>query len=376
MKIGVITLPLSANYGGILQAYALQKILNNMGHDAYLISKKESAFIKITKLMFRYLQNISYYIKLHITPVELLKKDENDQKIILQNTNEFIKKYIRCVYIKNNSELKENDFNAFIVGSDQIWRPKYFGSKNVLKIFYTYLSFAYNWDVKRISYAASFGTDEWEYNKIQTYICKILIHKFNAVSVREDSGVDLCNKFYHIDASLMIDPTMLLNREDYINLFLQSNTPKSSGSLLCYILDENQEKTNMIESLSQKLNLIPFRVNSKIEEPSAPINKKIQPSIEQWLRGFYDAEFVVTDSFHACVFSILFRKPFVVYGNKDRGLSRFTSLLNMFGLNDRLVTDLKDLNKCEFKNIDWDNVYSRLSAQRKKSFDFIKLALK
>ena len=181
--------------------------------------------------------------------------------------------------------------------------------------------------------------------------CKNLVKKFDAVSVREDSGVDLCKRYLDIDSEHLLDPTMLLKKEDYIRLFENSNTPASPGTLMCYILDETPEIELLINKIARERGLIPFRASSKVENNRAPLVERIQPSVEQWLRGFYDAKFIVTDSFHACVFSILFNKPFIAIGNKGRGLSRFISLLSRFSLEDRLLLNLS--NEYHLNEIDW-----------------------
>ena len=113
-----------------------------------------------------------------------------------------------------------------------------------------------------------------------------------------------------------------------------------------------------------------FRINSKVEDKTAPIAERIQPPVEQWLRGFHDAEFVVTDSFHACVFSILFHKPFFVVGNKKRGLSRFTSLLGLFRLENRLISTAAETDSLETA-IPWNNIETTLNILRQKSTDVI-----
>ena len=161
---------------------------------------------------------------------------------------------------------------------------------------------------------------------------------FDAVSVREEADVNLCYEHLGVKAGHVLDPTMLLQKEDYIRLFEAQGTPQSSGNLLCYILDETPFASEVISRIEQQMGLHRFHVNSRADNTWAPVEDRIQPSVEQWLRGFYDAEYVVTDSFHACVFSILFGKPFIVIGNKNRGMERFRSLLQMVGLEDRLIT--------------------------------------
>ena len=116
--------------------------------------------------------------------------------------------------------------------------------------------------------------------------------------------------------------------------------------------------------------MIPFAVNNPFEKDNTkPLNDRIKPSVESWLRGFEDADFVVTDSFHACVFSILFKKQFIVVGNKKRGNARFNSLLKMFGLEDRLVDESTDFTR--LKGINYDEVYKKYKELKLKSIDFL-----
>lgn len=372
MKIGILTLRLHNNYGGILQAYALQKVLQQMGHDATVIDK--SRFIKLP--LFSFSRYYLYFKRLILKiisdrslPVRWDKKRNEDMAIMSTNTYPFILKHIKRIEANDNySNIKQDDFDAFAVGSDQVWRPMYFG-QNIIAC--AYLSFAKEWNVKRISYAASFGTENWEYTKEQTAECKKLIKLFDAVSVRESSAVELCEKHFDTSAMHVLDPTMLLDASDYIKLFEEANTPQSPGSLMCYILDENKEKQEVVSCIEQTLHLKSFSVNSKYEVAEAPLEERIQPPVETWLRGFYDADFVITDSFHACVFSILFEKPFIVYGNKDRGMARFNSLLSIFGLENRLITNSDDALRIINEPIDWKNVNAKKKEWQEKSFTFL-----
>lgn len=365
MRIGILTLPLHTNYGGILQAYALQTVLERMGHDVCLIEKKRQPLrLPLWKAPLSYGKRIIKNLTGNPFPIFYEQKTNRETPIVRRNTDKFINKYIKRRIVDDFSGIKETDFDAIVVGSDQIWRPKYFQ-----EIEHAFLDFTEGWNIKRIAYAASFGTDEWEYTPEQTERCSNLLKQFDAVSVREKSGVGLCREHFHIKAVHVLDPTMLLSATDYIKLFEAADIPKSNGTLLCYILDETQEKTALVNRIAEEKKLVPFRVNSKVENHSAPLSERIQPPVEQWLRGFYNSEFIVTDSFHACVFSILFNKPFVVVGNVDRGMSRFTSLLEMFGLNDRLFTDMPESQSVEY--INWQEVNALLDSQRKAAKDFL-----
>ena len=356
MRIGILTLPLHTNYGGILQAYALQTVLERMGHEVHVIEKKRRPLsIPIQKMPFCYGKRIVKNIIGRKCPIFYEQKYNREQPIIRQNTDKFIKKYIHIAEYDDFSDIKESGYDAIVVGSDQVWRPKYFGLNQIEN---AYLKFAEGWNIKRIAYAASFGTDEWEYTPKQTYECGKLLRLFDAVSVREDSGVDLCKRYFGVEAQHVLDPTMLLNREDYIKLFEVADTPKSKGNLLYYILDETEEKKALIKRIADEKGLILFNVKSQSDDINSPVSDRIQPPLEQWLRGFYDAEFVVTDSFHACVFSILFNKPFLAVGNTERGMSRFKSLLGSFKLENCFVTSHESFSFDE--NINWCEVNERL----------------
>lgn len=370
MRIGILTLPLHTNYGGILQAYALQTVLERMGHDVvvfdspyqYKISflKKIIAYPKrfICKYVFRKKGAIIRFEE-YATHVNCVKR---------KNTQPFINKYVHRLELTDFRKLNRKDFDAIVVGSDQIWRPKYYPT-----IENAFLSFSKNWNIKRIAYAPSFGVDNWEYNDEQTETCKILLGMFDAVSVREKSGQELCRKFFCHDAECVLDPTMLLNSEDYIKLFKDNNTPQSDGTLLDYMLDRDDNKIAIINEIATQTGTKSFRLNSRVEDYSAPLKERVQPAVEKWLRGFYDAKFIVTDSFHACVFSIMFRKQFFVVANRERGMSRLDSLLGYFGLTDRIVSNAS--TAASLPEIDYKAVYEKLEVMRIKSMDFLKNAL-
>ncbi|MBP3408608.1 MAG: polysaccharide pyruvyl transferase family protein [Bacteroidaceae bacterium] len=374
MRIGVLTLPLHNNFGGILQAYALQKVLKDFGHNVVLIDK--SRYVSLGPWYKKYPIYIKRSINKFIFGKNIIVKADAEQnrflKTIAKYTEPFIEKHIRRVYTKDFSNIREKDFDVLIVGSDQVWRPKYFFSK----IENAYLDFAKEWKIKRIAYAASCGTEEWEYTEEQTNNCATLLKKFNAVSVRESSAVKLCYDNFGVKAEQVLDPTMLLCKEDYIKLFKDYNTAQSDGNLFCYILDEREEKKSIIDCIAKEKGLKPFYVNSRYEELDAPLEERIQQPVEKWLRAFNDAEYIVTDSFHACVFSIIFNKPFIVYGNRERGLARFKSLLSIFGLEERIVSTKEESIKAISEPIDWERVNEVHRQWKEKSMSFLNNNLK
>ena len=369
MKIGIITQPLLTNYGGLLQNYALQQALRKLGHESVTLDQGyipapfwiiAKAFIKtfILKLIGRG-KNRKYPFRV----------DEKQKKYVRQHTNYFINKYI----VHTEPFLYEEDFkeytikhqlDALIVGSDQVWRPMY--NQNILRSFF---DFAKGLHVRRLAYAASFGVDFWEFNKQQTKKTRKLIQEFNAISVREYSGINLCQKYLHCNAVHVLDPTMLLDKEDYIRLVEEENEAKSKGDLFTYILDRTDSKTRIIENVASNLNLTPFASMPKL-------SSDIFPPVTQWLRAFMDAKFVICDSFHGAVFSIVFNKPFLIIGNKKRGMCRFDSLLDTFNLQSRMINDITEIDSIVNSPINWENVNNIHQNMKCYSLEYLKANLR
>ncbi len=344
MKIGILSLVLSTNYGGIIQAYALQTILERMGHEVIVLNKDRNMYLSAYR---RYLSACKYFIFKHLRKKNVAyfnPQQVNEKRIEREkNTQQFIDKYIHTRVVKEIKKGILEDVDCIIVGSDQVWRPIYFNKLWGADIPDAYLRFVSNKKIRKYAYAASFGTDEWEYSASETIKCSHLLKDFSAVSVRESSAIQLCKqKLSREDVHLVLDPSFLLEKEDYIKLINELDPPKSPGNLMCYILDETPEKKRLINTIGLKKGLTPFYTNSKVEDFNAPQTERVQPPLENWLRGFIDAEFVITDSYHACIFSIIFNKPFVVVGNKKRGISRFYSLLDSLSLSQNIILSTED----------------------------------
>ncbi len=368
-KIGILTQPLHDNYGGLLQALALSKKLEELGHYPYIINRRSGHSNNIRK----FLSNI----KRKITGSKRYIPTPSERAIISKHTIAFRNKYFpnltpEILTNKKLQELNKQNFNAFVVGSDQCWRPRY--SPNIFNFF---LDFAKDQpNIKRIAYAASFGTAEWEFTPEQTAISKELVQKFDAVSVREDSAIELCIKHLNKQAIHVLDPTMLWDKSFYNNLVNSEDVDDNDGNFKAYVLDKNEEKSNTIKYLEETLSLKTFEVmpskRLSTEKPDNLIDFQY-PSPLQWLKGYQDAKFVVADSFHGIVFSILYNIPFLAIGNEKRGLARFTSLLKMFQLEERLIVNLskENIDYVLNKEIDWQKVNNILEVKRKESIDFL-----
>lgn len=374
MRIGIITQPLKNNYGGLLQNYALQQCLKRFGHKVYTINRAYQGDIYLSKQTEQMRFFIKQTIKKFLGRTYLPTKEE--YKIITSECRKFVEQNIQVTNsVKTQDEIiattKEYKFDAFVVGSDQVWRPMY--SPNIYNDFLDFCKD--NSNVKRISYAASFGVDNWEFNDVQTEECRRLTKLFNAVSVRENSAIELCKRFLGVDATLVLDPTLLLEKEDYIELVQKAGEKESAGDLFCYILDDNATIKNAIHYIEKQFSLKSYQVKPLKKAFSIKrgdsISEHIIPSPTKWLRAFMDAKMVFTDSFHGCVFSIIFNKPFWVIGNKERGNARFDSLLKLFNLEDRRI-GLNEINGIDItKGIDWEKVNTIKEEWQKKSLNFL-----
>ena len=371
MKIGILTLPLHTNYGGILQAYALQTVLERMGHEVVVIDK-------IPKYHYS-----SWYRDLFSYPVRFCKKwltigHQTEIRIEFyarmkalfskKNTEKFVNKHINRVKVNSLNDINENLFDAIIVGSDQIWRPDYV--RWYYRVEDVFLSFTKGWKIRRMSYAASFGIAEWKAPATTTKKCIESLRSFDYISVREENAVKICKDVFSTDAKLVLDPTLLLDKEDYLSLLDDTCQNCDRKFVMTYILDNSNAVYKLISKISER-EKIPF-VETNMSD-SVVFNKrviKVQPKVEKWLQGFRDSSLVITDSFHACVFSIIFHKPFIVIANEYRGMSRIESLLKLFGLENHYIREIEEYTSTSEYSIP-NSVYDKLKLLRSDSLSFL-----
>ncbi|WMS94894.1 polysaccharide pyruvyl transferase family protein [Pseudoalteromonas sp. HL-AS2] len=375
MKIAILTQPLSTNYGGILQAWALQRVLRSMGHEPITVDRHYNLNSSLIRLYAgktkRALQNIIYRFRGETLYSENLAEIRGHQaKFIDSNIHRtkpiFDDQALRQYFSKSR-------FDAVVVGSDQVWRPKY-----APRLETYFLDFLYDDQIDiptKVSYAASFGVSEWEYSECQTKVCKQLIKNFDAVSVREKDAVALCQKHFDVSASMVIDPTLLVNKQDYISEFCQEGAQNSKG-VLTYLLDSTGFKQEVKDAVARSLGEECFSRQAASPEQLIKINQLdnyCYPPTNEWVEGFHQSKFVVTDSFHGVVFSLIFEKPFIAIVNPGRGAARFESLLELVGLKDRLLyPDAKyDIDKL-VEPIDFDDVRRRLDSLQESSFKFLR----
>lgn len=371
MKIGILTQPLHSNYGGLLQNYALQQTLVRAGHEVETIDWGGGSGFRA--MLYRMKVQVLHTLLPNRYPLLKYMPNDKEKSIIQRNTHHFINTYINHTEAMHSYEefvkqASKGKYDAYVVGSDQCWRPCYNAFLPSM-----FLDFVQDKQVKRIAYAASLGTDKWEFTPQQTAVCVPLAKKFDMVSVREDSGVKLCKEHLGVDAVHVLDPTMLLTKEEYIQLIEKEKEPKSNGTLFNYILDPDAKKSVFIQKVAKAKGLKAFQVLPKCQaeiRTKEDVKKRIEdcvfPGVTTWLRAFMDADMTIVDSFHGMVFSIIFNKPFWAIGNVSRGMSRFTSLLKMFHLEDRLL-DADNLDDVDFsKPIDWTMVNGILEEKRRE----------
>lgn len=315
MKVAILTQALLNNYGGLLQNYALQCVLKKMGYDAVTVDFKQKNYYEP---LLPALINRVFAIFLQIFGVKINRRNLPHYQKRNSFSATFVKENISVtnpVPIYSTKVLERAGVDICLVGSDQVWRPKY---NHYLEDMY--LKFAKVFPAKRIAYAASFGVDEWEYSEKQTRECSALAKKFKAISVREESGVGLCKKNLEVDATWVLDPTLLLQKEDYLKIC--EGVPTSSKPYLAaYVL-------NMDESIRKTCEQAAIERGVELKVFSADAQASL--SVPEWLAMFRDASYVVTDSFHGTAFSIIFGKEFKCLYNETRGSARFESLLNLY----------------------------------------------
>lgn len=369
MRIAILTQPLHNNYGGNLQNYALQKVLKDMGHQPITIDRHRQIPLR-AKLKLRYFKMlVLYFFRRGEKPSLKAFFSKKHEAYIREEISLFIDANI-CKTPKLYSDAQvhaefiNSKFDAVVVGSDQCWRPIY--SPNIYSYFLDFLQ--QDESIKKIAYAASFGTAEWEFSPEQTERCKQLVQQFDLVTVREKAAVNLVNEKLNKDAHFVLDPTLLLNREDYEQLFKKKNLPNNKGVYI-YVLDKASWKSQVIETVKTKLDLKQY---SNHHDENNAGQQKI-PSIESWIKGFADADFIITDSFHGTVFSIIFNKPFICLVNISRGASRFESILGELELTERMVGgfDKKKIEALVQETIRYDGVNQKLDTLRAQSKELL-----
>lgn len=383
MKIGILTLPLASNYGGILQCYALQTVLERMGHEvvvldrtfaapsAGLILRRCGSVLKC--LVRRYIlgqKNIAILSPWSNTYL-VDKSKQVDCSLLL----EFVGEYINTTSPLRSSEellkcVRKSKIDCLIFGSDQVWREEY--SPYLTDFFAGFLP--EDAEMLKITYGASFGTSENPISEQMLETCRRLSSRFDAISVREKSAVGLVKQYFGKHAELVLDPTLLLDADDYV-----IERPKTACSvtadqdtLVSYVLDTDGQKAKIADDVAGELGLKESFMGLSPKKSDGSPDKMIP--VQSWLDNFRNSSFVVTDSFHGCVFSVINRKPFIAIVNHSRGADRFVSMLSQLGLEGRMVNDYEEFNARRSEliaPIDYAEVYSKLQKLKAHSLGYL-----
>ncbi|OKL42287.1 polysaccharide pyruvyl transferase family protein [Pseudovibrio exalbescens] len=335
--VGIVGVGVGANYGSVLTYYGLYRTLEEFGKKPLMISK--------------------------------IGASATDPEIQDTHAMRFAKEHYNLSGIYNQSNLSQlNEIvDAFVVGSDQVWN--YGISQNFGKAFY--LDFAGD-DKRKISYASSFGHAKDFAPEEEVPNISALMKRFNAISVREDTGVALAHKVYNVPATQVAEPIFLTSNERYFELAARSQRDVSEKYLLAYVLDPTPEKRAAILHIAQKLDLkirvildgFPHLFDENYRKMG--LEGAVERDIETYdfLKLYANCSYVFTDSFHGTAFALKFEKPFTTIGNKRRGIARFDSIFRLIGRNDRFAFNPEDVMKDETRFLspmDFKDITKRLN---------------
>ena len=386
MKIGILTLQNSNNYGAMYQAYALSKYLENKGHEVFILDyemtrdnatladylKHPIAFIQ--KLLYRKEQILGKFAK---NKNEIPKIERKKEFVTI--FDEFREKYLKITKEEYNyKNLCEQCPKAdiFICGSDQVWAADFlFTSPAFL------LGFAPK-EAKRVSYAASFGK-----NKLESYLEGIFfkyINQFDFISIREKSGVEIVKNYSSKEINHVLDPTLLLNKEDYLEIIDYSLVP-NNPYIFVYKLDQEKRLSdwmdNSVNNIATKNSLSVLAVSTNLIFPFDENWKELHPTPGQLLGLIEKSTFTITNSFHGTVFSIILQTKFLSMARdiyEDKQNVRMEELLLNLGLDDFYCKPFLDVQKVFNKSVDeynYKNVFSKLEIFRKTSENFLEKAI-
>ncbi len=366
MKVAVITLKDSPNYGGILQAYALQEAIKKLGHECDLIDymtddfrKKFTFFGKPPRMKMIYW----IYKKVQYPIMVCMMKKMMPFYDHMSLTRHFSLK----------DELKElnKKYDAFVTGSDQVWAC----DLNCYDDSY-FMSFA-NPDKLKFSYAASFGrTLEMMTEDEKSFISKQKID-FKCISVREASSVKICSSLWNRqDAQPVLDPTLLLDKDDWSKVSVK---PSKQKYVLCYLM---QSRTNDTEALKFAKRIAKEK-GLKLVKICRGLTSLLWgetlyvPTCEEWLGLFMNADYIVTNSFHGVAFSVNFNRNFTAFveGELEEGRnSRLFNISSALGLKSR-IKQVGKSQEIDSSDIDYTIVNTKLESLRNRSIDFLFKAL-
>lgn len=385
-KVGIVSCYFKHNYGSMLQAYATQKILDDMGIENETINIDENIDFANGKKKYYMEQIFNFqFIKSKFGMIKL-KLDKKINKELGKNIairdkkyEEFKEKYFKLTEpFKTYSELTENtkkNYSAVLVGSDQLWLPV-----NVVADYYT-LNFVPD-EIKKISYSTSFGVSSIPEKYKEEY--RKFLNRIDYLSTREVAGQSLIKELTGKEAKLVCDPTLLFNKDEWMVIQQKERIIKDKY-ILCYFLGKNIEHRKFAERLKAKTGYKIISLNHADEyvkysdkfADETPYD--VGPA--EFLNMVRNAEYVCTDSFHGTIFSLINNVKFFTfrrYNNKSKVStnSRIDSLLGIVNLKDRLIIGNENIDEQISKKIDFNDVNIKLEEFRNNSKEFLEKAIK
>ena len=359
-RIGIITITDGANYGNRLQNYALQEVLRSIGADVQTFKIKSS---KDTKTKIAFFKDIVKSLLCRRSTMFLFRKR-------MKLFSDFNKQYI--AFSKEIHDSTPTKFDYFVCGSDQIWNTEFSFIKENINLYLA--SFAR--PEQRVAYAASFGKADMNFEEETLFRRELPL--FHSLGMREKSGMDFANQFGNRrDAMVVLDPTLLLDRNDWTAIEKKPKYLESHKYIATYFLGEKtNEVRRKIEEMAELcdaevVNLtIEFMPDNEIKNVGHFLTS---PDEFIWL--IHNAECVVTDSYHACIFSFIFDKPFIVCNRAWQGTNmntRMDTFLSTFSLQQKWFCAEKTN---EYLEHNYGEGYAILQNEKEKSTSFLKKAL-
>lgn len=364
MKISVLTLHAVINYGSALQSYATQKIFESLGLETEIVDyRREPVLESSWTLNQKLTKDIGLSGK--IKTILLHPSVKKGRKVFDEFLNTHIKQSEYRYSYDEDFEKYPLDADIYCTGSDQVWNSGW--HEGIPKPFY--LSFVPK-GKKKIAFSASFGNQEledWEKPEV-----KELLSSYDAISIRETSGVKIVKDLGFDNAVHILDPTMVLDPKYWYELSEERLVKEKY--VLVYQLCNNAEFDKFAVEFAKKKGLKLIRLCVRYDQLRKVGHGIVLPPVEGFLQLIRHAEYVLTDSFHCTAFSITFHKKFVDFYPNAYG-SRLESIVGMTGLEERLITDFSNFEIAD-KPINYEKVDGIISAKREEGMNFLRESVK
>ncbi|MBY8908370.1 polysaccharide pyruvyl transferase family protein [Salinicoccus roseus] len=369
-KIGILTYHFADNFGAVLQCYALKEVISEY-EEVEIIDYKPEYINNMHKVIVNpfKIKNLTVYNKFKLLVKHILPLNIYRTTVKKMNFMKFRKKELPLsekTFKNAESFIKKiEDYRCIVVGSDQVWNPELQGE--IDKMYF--LNFGKKY-VKRVSYAASIGKPEVSEKYLNDFIKSI--NKFDAISVREERSERFISKIVENKVEVTLDPTLLLDKSRWVSISEPADIKQEY--ILVYDLENTNDITEIVNELSNKLKLpVVTYSNKNIYHNKVESFSNYGPA--KFLGLFKDASYVVTNSFHGTVFSVIFEKKFITIPHTTRG-NRMEDFLYKLNLEGRIVKEKNDLESVNYKdNINFSIPNKILECEKEKSLSYLKKSL-